>query len=53
MEPSYGGLGYACFAATMTLGRLTGDTIVNKLGGVRVVMLGGLCAATGFVVSLG
>jgi MFS family permease len=53
MEPSYGGLGYASFAATMTLGRLIGDAIVTRLGGVRVVMLGGLCAAAGFVVSLG
>ncbi|EJM16344.1 nitrate/nitrite transporter [Pseudomonas sp. GM21] len=53
MEASYGGLGYACFAATMTVGRLTGDAIVTRLGGVRVVMLGGLCAAMGFVVSLG
>ena len=52
-EPSIAGLGYASFAAAMTVGRLTGDAIVSKLGGVRVVALGGLCAAAGMVVSLG
>ncbi len=54
LEPSIAGLGYASFAAAMTVGRLTGDAIVSKLGGVRVVALGGLCAAAaGMVVSLG
>lgn len=53
LEPSIAGLGYASFAAAMTVGRLTGDAIVGKLGGVRVVVLGGLCAAAGMIVSLG
>jgi len=53
LEPSIAGLGYASFAAAMTVGRLTGDAIVSKLGGVRVVALGGLCAAAGMIVSLG
>jgi MFS family permease len=53
LEPSIAGLGYASFAAAMTVGRLTGDAIVSKLGGVRVVALGGLCAAAGIIVSLG
>jgi len=53
LEPSIAGLGYASFAAAMTVGRLTGDAIVSKLGGVRVVVLGGLCAAAGMIVSLG
>ncbi|WP_367371598.1 MFS transporter [Pseudomonas lini] len=53
LEPSIAGLGYASFAAAMTVGRLTGDAIVSKLGGVRVVALGGLCAAAGMFVSLG
>ncbi|ATQ78442.1 MFS transporter [Massilia violaceinigra] len=43
-----GGLGYAAFAIAMTLGRLTGDKVVGKLGGQRVLLLGGLCAAAGF-----
>ena len=53
LEPSIAGLGYASFAAAMTVGRLTGDAIVSKLGGVCVVALGGLCAAAGMIVSLG
>lgn len=52
MEPSWAGLGYAAFAATMTLGRLTGDAIVARLGGVRVVLFGGLLAAAGLTLSL-
>lgn len=43
-----GGLGYAAFAIAMTLGRLTGDKVVGKLGGQKVMLLGGLCAAGGF-----
>ena len=48
---SYAGLGYAAFAATMTAGRLAGDRIVDRLGQRRVVLIGGLCAAAGFVVA--
>jgi len=51
MAPSYAGLGYAAFAATMTIGRLAGDRIVDRLGQKRVVLIGGLCAAFGFVVA--
>ena len=51
MDPSYAGLGYAAFAVTMTIGRLTGDRIVDRLGQKRVVLIGGLCAALGFVVA--
>ncbi|UZE09136.1 MFS transporter [Pseudomonas sp. B21-053] len=53
LDPSIAGLGYASFAAAMTVGRLTGDAIVSRLGGVRVIALGGLCAAAGMAVSLG
>jgi MFS family permease len=52
MDPAIAGLGYAAFAATMTLGRLTGDALVNRLGGVRVVLFGGACAAAGLAVAL-
>lgn len=52
MEPAYAGLGYAAFAAAMTLGRLTGDRIVARLGGARVTLLGGVCAAIGLAISL-
>ena len=49
---SYAGLGYAAFAAAMTIGRLTGDRIVHWLGRERVVLVGGLCAAFGFIVTI-
>jgi fucose permease len=51
MPRTYAGLGFAAFAAAMTSGRLTGDLIVHRLGGARVVMLGSLCAAAGFAVA--
>jgi MFS family permease len=50
MDPAYAGLGYAAFALTMTVGRLTGDAIVRRLGGARTIILGGLCAATGLTI---
>jgi len=46
------GLGYAAFATTMTIGRLTGDRVVERLGPERVVFLGSLCAAGGFVLAI-
>ncbi|MDR7089983.1 MFS transporter [Cellvibrio fibrivorans] len=50
IDPVLAGLGYACFSVAMTIGRFTGDKIVNSLGGTRVVLWGGLCAATGFLL---
>jgi predicted MFS family arabinose efflux permease len=51
MEPSHGGLGYAAFALTMTIGRLTGDAVVRRLGSSTVIVLGGLCAAAGLALA--
>ncbi len=42
------GYGYALFAGAMTAGRLLGDRIVTRFGGVRTVTLGGALAAAGF-----
>lgn len=50
IDPVYAGLGFACFSVAMTIGRFTGDRIVNHLGGTRVVFWGGLCAASGFLL---
>ncbi|AMB86128.1 MFS transporter [Pseudomonas agarici] len=48
---AYAGLGYAAFALTMTLGRLTGDAIVRRLGGRQVIVIGAITAATGLLLS--
>lgn len=48
---AYAGLGYAAFALTMTAGRLTGDSIVRRLGARRVIVLGGLFAAAGLALA--
>jgi predicted MFS family arabinose efflux permease len=47
---AYAGLGYAVFASTMTIGRLTGDRVVRRFGGNLVIIAGGSCAAAGFVL---
>ncbi|MEO6919906.1 MAG: MFS transporter [Collimonas sp.] len=52
LDASKGGFGYAAFAIAMTCGRLTGDRIVRRFGGKRVLLLGGLCAAGGFFVAV-
>jgi len=52
LDPAYGGLGYAAFAATMTAGRLSGDRVVRSAGPVRVVAAGGVLAAIGFLLTI-
>lgn len=44
------GWGYAVFAAAMTLGRLTGDRLVALCGRFLVMVIGALCAGSGFVL---
>jgi MFS family permease len=51
LDTAYAGLGYAAFALTMTVGRLTGDAIVHKLGATRVIVFGGLTAAAGLLLA--
>ncbi|RBH55263.1 MULTISPECIES: MFS transporter [Pseudomonas] len=48
---AYAGLGYAAFALTMTVGRLTGDAIVRRLGAKKVIVFGGLTAAAGLALA--
>jgi predicted MFS family arabinose efflux permease len=50
MSSAQGGLGYAAFAVAMTIGRLNGDKIVQRWGGRRILLLGGLAAAAGFLI---
>ena len=51
LSPSLSGLGYAAFATTMTLGRLTGDRVVRRFGPVTIVVVGATCAAAGLVLA--
>ncbi|MEW2251777.1 MFS transporter [Streptomyces sp. NPDC006975] len=39
--------GYACFALAMTIGRLTGTVLLERLGRTRTVVAGGTVAAAG------
>lgn len=52
LEESLGGLGFAAFATTMTIGRLTGDKIVMRVGSARVVFWGALLACIGFMIAV-
>ncbi|WP_160107538.1 MFS transporter [Pseudomonas izuensis] len=51
IDTAYAGLGYAAFALTMTVGRLTGDSIVRRLGATRVIVFGGVTAALGLLLA--
>ncbi|AZE12378.1 Membrane protein mosC [Pseudomonas chlororaphis subsp. aureofaciens] len=51
VDAAYAGLGYAAFALTMTVGRLTGDAIVHKLGARRVIVMGGSLATAGLLLA--
>ena len=51
METAYAGLGYVTFSLTMTMGRLTGDGVVQRLGGTNIIVFGGLAAASGFALA--
>ncbi|CNI23407.1 MFS transporter [Yersinia pekkanenii] len=52
IEPSQAGMGYAVFAIAMTLGRLNGDRIVNRLGRYKVLLGGSLCASIGIITAI-
>lgn len=50
IDPAQAGLGFAAFSVAMTIARLLGDRIVQALGGTKVIFLGGICAAGGFLL---
>lgn len=52
VELSQAGLGYSLFSVTMTIGRLTGDRIVAKFGGKKVILFGGIGAAAGIAIAI-
>ncbi|MDC2955076.1 MFS transporter [Streptomyces gilvifuscus] len=48
-SPGAAALGYSCFALAMTAGRLTGTTLLERLGRTRTVVVGGTTAAAGML----
>ncbi|WP_330456179.1 MFS transporter [Streptomyces sp. NBC_00820] len=42
--------GYSCFALAMTVGRLTGTRLLERLGRARTVIAGGATAAAGMLI---
>ncbi|TPQ16872.1 MFS transporter [Streptomyces sporangiiformans] len=49
-HPGVAAAGYSCFALAMTIGRLTGTTLLERLGRTRTVVAGGTMAAAGMLV---
>ncbi|MGC3000346.1 MFS transporter [Streptomyces sp. G35A] len=49
-SPGAAAVGYTCFALAMTIGRLTGTTLLERLGRTRTVLAGGSTAAAGMLL---
>jgi predicted MFS family arabinose efflux permease len=48
---SEAGSGFVAFALTMTITRLLGDRLVQRVGRFRMIVLGAICAAAGFLLA--
>jgi fucose permease len=46
------GMGYAAFSIAMTASRFSGDTLIARLGKARVILVGALLAASGFILAI-
>ncbi len=49
-SPGVAAAGYSCFALAMTIGRLTGTTLLERLGRTRVLVAGGATATAGMLL---
>jgi predicted MFS family arabinose efflux permease len=49
-SPGVAAIGYSCFALAMTVGRLTGTTLLERLGRTRVLVAGGATATAGMLL---
>ncbi|MFF0021792.1 MFS transporter [Streptomyces sp. NPDC004082] len=49
-HPGVAAAGYSCFALAMTIGRLSGTTLLERLGRTRTLMAGGTTAMLGMLV---
>lgn len=52
MSPAWAGLGYAVFSVAMTLGRFSGDKIIQRFGRYPVMLTGALTAAAGMSLAV-
>ncbi|WP_336748432.1 MFS transporter [Pantoea vagans] len=52
MSSAYAGLGYAVFSVAMTLGRFSGDKIIQRFGRYPVMLTGTLTAAAGMTLAV-
>jgi fucose permease len=50
-HPGVAAAGYSCFALTMTIGRLSGTTLLERLGRTRTLVAGGTTAMLGMLVA--
>ncbi|MER6088888.1 MFS transporter [Streptomyces bluensis] len=48
--PGVAAIGYSCFALAMTVGRLTGTQLLERLGQTRTLVSGGTTAAVGMLL---
>ncbi|MPY58030.1 MFS transporter [Streptomyces spongiae] len=48
--PGAAAIGYSCFALAMTIGRLTGTRLLERLGQTRTLVSGGATAAVGMLL---
>ncbi|MFM9555971.1 MULTISPECIES: MFS transporter [Streptomyces] len=49
-SPGIAAIGYSCFALAMTVGRLTGTTLLERLGRTTVLVAGGATATAGMLL---
>jgi MFS family permease len=49
-HPGIAAVGYSCFALAMTVGRLSGTTLLERLGRTRTVVAGGATATVGMLL---
>ncbi|EIC84946.1 MFS transporter [Serratia sp. M24T3] len=52
VSPHHAGIGYTLFAVAMTIGRLSGDKVVNYFGRFKVLFFGSLLACAGLLLSV-
>lgn len=52
VSPHHAGMGYTLFALAMTIGRLSGDKVVNYFGRRKVLFFGSLISCAGLLLSV-